>query len=146
MLLTACNKNNVLALKKKKYFIEQSFFTVDSSMELQQIVRYNRPEVIDEEYDHNLSFCFLYTTAAKSKRVLNLEKDTSIVKTTYSISSTWVWNDFRKVKGKITIIKWERDRIVLKENVTVLGHRGSNKMLEYKGTRTFIRRIALKTN
>lgn len=138
-ILTSCSRTNLLTYKHRKYSKENSIITSDTTFKLYQHVCYNRPGVIDEEFCYYITLIFSDTTAAKTKRSLNLETDTLIVKAQYGVFSVWNWSDENnKVSGQIDIVKWNRDEIILKENIQAIDNR-RKETKRFKGTRTFIR-------
>jgi hypothetical protein len=127
----------LLTYRHKKYYNEDSIITSDTTFKLYQNVCYNRPEVIDEEGCYDLTLTFLDTTAAKTKKNLNLATDTLIVKSRYGISSIWNWQEENnKVTGQIEIIAWDRNAVTIKENIFVSDYR-RKQTKKYKGRRTF---------
>jgi len=129
----------LLTYKHRKYYKENSIITSDTTFKLYQHVCYNRPGVIDEEFCYYITLIFSDTTAAKTKMTLNLETDTLIVKAQYGIFSVWNWSDENnKVSGQIDILKWNKEEIILTENIQVVDNRRKEKR-RFKGTRTFIR-------
>lgn len=140
LVLTSCVSSNVLTYQKRKYYTENNIITSDTIFKLYQNACYNKPGVIDEEFCYYLKLTFIDTSAAKTKRILDLETDTSIVRSEYGIFSVWNWsNENNKTKGKIEIIHWDRDSIILKENVIATDYRRKDTK-RFKGTRTFTRK------
>jgi hypothetical protein len=122
------------------YYKEHSGIITDSIFKLYQNVRYDRPNIIDEEFSYTLSLTFLDTTAAKAKKNLNLATDTLIVKSRYGVFSIWNWEGEEKTKvtGRIKIIAWDKNAIKIKETIFVSDEiRKETK--KYKGIRTFKR-------
>lgn len=139
-ILTSCSQTNLLTYKHKKYYKENSIITNDSIFKLYQNVCYNRPRVIDEEFCYGLTLKFIDTSAAKTKRTLDLQADTLIVKAGYGIFSVWNWSDENnKVSGQIEIIKWDKNEVILRENIQVNDF-GRNETKKFVGTRTFKRK------
>ncbi|MEI8204717.1 MAG: hypothetical protein WCH34_16985 [Bacteroidota bacterium] len=136
-ILISCNVTRVLNLKHRKYYTERSIISSDTLTTLIQMVSYNVPHVIDEEFSYELIFKFIDTTAAKTKRILNLETDTAIIKTIYDIASVWNWEEETySLRGKIEILEWKTDSITIKQNVIVDDKRRKD-ILKFKGKRTF---------
>ena len=135
--LASCVSTNVLTYKHRKHFKERNIITSDSIFTLYQDASYNRPNIVDEEFSYYLDLTFLDTTVAKTKRILNLATDTTIVKGHYGISSVWSWGgDSTKVSGQIEIIHWGNDGITIKENVHTKDFR-RKQAKRFKGTITF---------
>ena len=140
MVLTSCVSSNVLTYKNRQHYKENSIITSDTVFKLYQNVCYNKPGVIDEEFCYDLKLTFLDTAAAKTKKTLDLQIDTNIVKAEYGIFSVWNWsNENNKVAGQIEITQWNSDKVTLKENVIVTDYR-RKETKKFKGTRTFIRK------
>ena len=138
--LTSCIRTNLLTYKHIKYFNENNIITSGSTFELYQNVCYNRPGVIDEEFCYDLTLKFIDTTASKTKRILDIQLDTLILKASYGISSIWNWSDENnKVSGQIEILKWDKNEVILKENILAvdLGRKETKKFI---GIRTFKRK------
>lgn len=129
-LFSACSPTNQLHYKCRRHFYEENVIRIKPPFTLSQDICYNRPRVHDEEYCHTLTFTFLDTTAAKAKRVLNLETDTAIVNTDYGVYSTWLWGEEPfLVSGRIEILAWNRRRIRLKEQVVVVNAKGDERLM-----------------
>lgn len=140
-ILTSCIRTNVLTYKHRQYFKERSIITSDSIFELYQDAYYNVPHIIDEEFAYYLTLKFLDTTVAKTKKILNLMTDTLIVKSNYGVFSVWNWSDEKnKIGGQIEIINWDKDSIIIKENVSVYDIRRKERK-KFHGTRTFTRQV-----
>jgi len=128
---------NVLHLKHKRYYSDRSILTSDTTRTILQMVSYNRPNVIDDGFAYELSFKFIDTTAAKTKRLLNLLSDTAIVKTKYDIVSVWNWEEETySLNGSIEILEWKTDSVTIKQNVIVDDKR-RKEVLKFIGKRTF---------
>ena len=139
-ILTSSCRTNLLTYKHKKYYKENSIITSDSTFKLYQNVCYNKPGVIDEEFCFDLTLKFIDTTAAKTKRILDLQSDTLIVKAGYGIFSVWNWSDENnKVCGRIEILKWDKDEVIVKENIQAVDFR-RKETKKFVGTRTYKRR------
>jgi hypothetical protein len=141
-VFTACQRN-FLHYKYKPFFSERNWIRTDRRDTLVQIITYNRPGVIDEEYNYDLNIFFLDTALAKQKRFLDLGVDTTIVKIDPLFSSVWVWDAGMdhldgKSYGTIKIKKWDNDGIRLKENIKVYDPEAKKKR-KFKGVRTFRR-------
>ena len=96
--------------------------------------------MIDEEFCYYLTLKIIDTTAIKTKTKLDLETDTSIVKAGYGMFSVWNWSDENnKVSGQIEIIKWDKNEVILKENVQVIDFR-RKETKKFIGIRTFNRK------
>lgn len=135
--ITGCKPTNLLTYKHRAYYSETSIIYRDSTMRLEQSVFYNKPGTIDEEYSCLLTLTFKDTAAARAKKILNLASDTLIVKARFDIVSVWNWGgDGYPATGQVEILTWERDKIRLKENVTVV-HKQRNEKYQLKGVRTF---------
>ncbi len=140
LLLCACAPSNLLTYKYHRHYHEQSIITSDSVFTLYQNINYNVPHIIDEEFSYELTFQFKDSLAAKNKKYLNLATDTGLVKTNYDIFSVWSWDAQKSaVTGEIEILKWNKNEVVLKENVTVKDFT-NNETKHYRGTRRFIRK------
>lgn len=141
--MTSCSGTNILNYKYKKRYHENSTIRSDESFTLIQSVCFNEPRVRDEEFCYTLHLIFLDTIAAKTKKNLNLETDTLIVKSSYRIFSVWNWEDENnKVTGQIKIVAWNKNSITLKENICVSDFR-RNETTNFKGTRTYRRKEEL---
>jgi len=138
--LTSCSQKNLLTYKHKKDYKENSIITNDTIFKLYQSVCYNRPGVVDEEFCYSLTLKFIDTSAAKTKRMLDLQTDTLIVKAGYGIFSVWNWGEENsKVSGQIEIINWDKNEVVLRENIQVNDF-SRNETKKFVGTRTFKRK------
>ena len=138
-ILTSCSQANLLTYKHRKYYKENSIISSDSTFKLNQNACYNRPGVIDEEFCYDLTLKFVDTSAAKTKTILDLQTDTLIVKAGYGIFSVWNWSDENnKVSGQIEILKWDKNEVILKENILAVDLR-RKETKKFVGTRTFKR-------
>jgi len=99
-ILTSCSRTNLLTYQNQKYYSENSIITSETTFKLYQQVCYSRPGIIDEEFCYFVTLKFIDTTAVKTKRILDLQADTLIVKAGYGIFSVWNWSDENnKVSG-----------------------------------------------
>ena len=138
-ILTSCSRTNLLTYKNKKFYEENSIILSDTTTKLYQRILYNRPGIIDEEFSYDLTLTFLDTAAARTKKILNLETDTLIIKSRYGVFSIWNWEvENNKVSGQIEIVAWDKNSITLKENIYVSDFR-RNETRNYNGTRTYKR-------
>jgi hypothetical protein len=92
LLLLSCSRKNVLSWSQKPYYRaesvrEDSLLSEDSQAGLSQSVCYNAPGVVDEEFCYDLELHFIDTASAKTKKDLDLEKDTAIVRSSFGIFS-----------------------------------------------------------
>jgi hypothetical protein len=95
--------------------------------------------VIDEEYCYTLSLEIIDTTAAKTKIMLDLQTDALIVKARYGRYSVWNWNDENNtVSGQIEILKWDQNKVILKENIRAADFRRKEEK-RFVGTSVFKR-------
>jgi hypothetical protein len=147
IILLSCTSSNVLSHRRKKYFKEGSEFYVyrygplaDSLFTLSQWVRFDNPKSIDEEYVEGITLQILDTTAAKQKVVLNLATDTTIVKAYYGLQNfmSYLNPKVYRPNGEITILKWTREEIAVKEDI-IVKHNDLKKPIIFKGKRTFVR-------
>jgi hypothetical protein len=139
LLTSSCGKN-LLTYKHRMHYREDNIIDSVNNSKLCQSVGYNRPGVVDEEFYYELRITFLDSAAAKTKRVLDLEKDSSIVHVTYGIFSVWSWEaEKNTVKGQIEIKNWDPSGITLKENIVATNFT-RKETKKYKGTRTFKRK------
>lgn len=139
LLLTSCFNSNVLTYKNRTHYLEQSSISSDTTFQLTQSICYNEPQVIDEEYCYTLKLTFLDTFTAKTKRILDLETDTTIVKAEYGKFSVWNWSsENNHVKGTIEITFWDSNKVTLMENLVATDFRRKEK-IKFKGTRSFTR-------
>ena len=107
---------------------------------LYQDIGYNSPGVIDEEFSYTLNLIFLDLATAKTKKKLDLTRDTAIIRSKYGVFSVWNWDDEdNKVSGQIEIITWSKRSVTIKENVFIYDVRRNEKRT-FIGTRTFKRR------
>ena len=130
-ILASCSRTNLLNYKYRIHYEENSIITSNTTFTLYQNVCYNRPGTIDEEFCYDLTLTFLDTTAAKTKKILNLETDTLIIKSRCGKSSVWFDSGNNKVTGQIEICVWDKNAVTLKENIYASG------IGCYKGTRTY---------
>lgn len=136
----SCTKNNVLLYKHKKYYKENNIITSDTIFTLYQKVCYNKPGVIDEEFCYSLKLEFLDTNLAKSKRIIDLQSDTLILKASYGLFSVWNWeNEETRISGQIEIIKWNPKGVIVKEHILCEDIR-TNEINRFLGTRVFTRK------
>jgi len=139
LILASCISSNILTYKNKHHYSEENVIMIDSSFKLIQSVCYNKPDIIDEEFCHNLKLTFLDTAMAKAKQTLDLEVDTNIVKAEYGIFSIWNWeNENNQVSGQIEITYLDTNQAILTEDIIVTDHRRTETKV-FKGTRTFTR-------
>ena len=139
LILSSCVGSNVLTYKDREHFKENSVITSSTTFKLYQHACYNKPEILDEEFCYYLTLVFLDTAAAKTKKVLDLQTDTNIVRAEYGIFSIWNWSDeHNDVSGQIKITQWDNDQVTLIEDVIAKDHR-RNETKKFKGTRTFVR-------
>jgi hypothetical protein len=130
----------LLSYKHKKYFKENSIITSDPTFKLYQNICYDRPGIIDEEFCYSLTLRFIDTTAARTKRILDLQTDTLIVKAGYEIFSIWNWSEENNnISGQIEILKWDKNEVLLKENIKAVDFR-RKETRKFAGTRTFKRK------
>lgn len=131
--------SDVLKLKDEQYYRETNIIKKGKNYHLYQSVCHNQPGVVDEEFCYFLSLDFADPDSAKSKRVLNVEADTAIVKVASGISSAWnLGEDKNKITGQIEIVKWDKNEIILNENILVTNYLTRVSMC-FVGTRTFKR-------
>lgn len=139
MILASCRQANLLTYKRKQYYSESSVISRDSVLTLYQNVCFNIPNMMDEEFCHTLKLSFTDTLAAKTKKVLDLEKDTALVKAQYSRFSVWNWDsENNQLKGRVEILTWDSSGILLKEKVMVYDYRRKTTR-RFTGTRLFTR-------
>ncbi len=135
----ACDSANLLTYKYKKYYKESNTIANDSVFEANQSVCYHKPRVADGGFCSSLSLRFIDTAAAKTKKVLDLQTDTAIVRANYDFNSVWSWDaPSSKITGQIEILKWHKNKLVLKENVQVF-LRSKKQIKKFVGIRIFIR-------
>jgi len=122
--------------KNKKYYTKENTIANDSIFKLCQMVSFS-PRAIDAGHVSRLYLTFLDTNAAKTKKVLHLETDTLIVKSKYDFWSVWFWDDYNpdKIKGTIKILQWDTDKIILKENISVI--KAKKRVEKYREKSTF---------
>jgi len=140
ILFTSCSNLLLLRYNFKKYHAKQcNYIRNDTIFRLEQIVFYNKPNVIDSWFARGLFFTFLNTNAAKTKKILDLETDTLIVKTEYSGWSVWDWseNESNKIKGTIELLQWDADKIILREKIFVTDYKRKQKK-KYIGEKAFL--------
>ena len=136
IVLNSCSQN-ILNYKSQQYYEEYNTIESDSIFKLSQNICYNKPGLIDEEFCYCLTLQFTDIAVAGPKKILNLFKDTATIISRYRINSIWNWDDENnKITGKVRKVKWSKDEITLKENVTVTDYR-RNKIKRYAGTVRF---------
>lgn len=135
--LFSCHPANILTYKYKRYYHEKSTLFRDTTIELEQRIRYNRPNTVDEEFSYFLNMSIIDTAAAIQRKRLYLVADTSIVRSYGGRFSVWDWeSEGNTVSGWVKILRWGAHRITVKENVSVYDrHRKEKK--RFKGRRTF---------
>lgn len=134
----ACCTPNLLMYKYKPFFTENNIIKNEGDYLLCQIIKYNRPLIIDEEFRYIINFNFKDTIAAKNKRKLDLSIDTTIVKCYFGFFSVWIWEDIRKINsGKIEILKWDDNGIKIKEDIKVYDDIRKKRFMKFKGKRIF---------
>lgn len=139
-IFTSCGRFNLLTYKNKKYYTENSIITKHATFELYQHVCYNRPNMIDDEFCYYLKLNFVDTSAAKAKKIINIQTDTSIIHVKYGIVSIWNWEDENnQLSGKIEILKWDKDEVILQENIKVVDFR-RKETKKFVGKRTYLRK------
>lgn len=138
ILFFSCSKN-VLTFKYKKDFSERDEgVSKNDRLELSQIVFYNKPNTIDEEYSHHLTFLFLQSKFVKKGTKYHLPNDSLAIKIKYDLFSIWNWEDESvKVSGTVFILDFQPTFIKLKENITITDFR-RNRVLKFKGKRLFV--------
>jgi len=130
----------LLKYKNKRFFEEKSIISKNEENVLFQQICYDKPRVIDEEYCHNLKITFLDLDKAKSKKIIDIKTDTSIVKFNYGIFSIWNWSDEKnEITGTIEILDWGKEEVQLKENILINDIRRNRKRV-LQGRRKFIKR------
>lgn len=139
LIFSSCSYKNLLKYKHKKNYQEKSVIKSDSKLKLYQNVCYGRPNTADAGFCYKLKLTFLDSINAKNKRILNIEKDTLIIKCSYDKSSAWFYgSDKNKITGQIEIIKWGLNEIILKENIIITDSDWKERN-KFKGTRSFKR-------
>lgn len=131
--LTSCR--NVFLFKYRPFFKEYNRIDNTSYLTIHQGARYNVRWIMDEEYWYELKTVFLDTTLAKEKRILDVSKDTNIVRCHYGFYSIWMaHNKPYKLSGTIKIIKWQHGTIILKMNIRA-AESFLKKTVSFKGVR-----------
>ena len=139
--LVSCSGTNVLTYKNRLYFHEKSTITNDSISKFYQLVCYDKPNVLDEEFCYDLTLIFPDTIVIKAKKSLNFSIDTAIIKSKYVLSSVWNWSsENNKVAGRIKILNWNRNEVKLKETIIVFDFR-RKQIKKFVGTRVFKRTL-----
>ena len=138
LLLSACNSSNLLTYKYRLHYHEESVITKDTVFTLFQSIEYNKRNVNDEEHGYALTFKFKDLLAAASKKAVNLAIDTALVETQFNTFSVWYESDKYAVSGEIKILKWNKNKVVLEENVRIVNSSG-HEIYYYRGTRKFKR-------
>lgn len=139
LLSSGCHKN-ILGHKHNKNYREEFLIKSGTNLTLYQNIEYGRKNVADVGFSDKLKLIFLDSINAKTKQVLNIEKDTLIIKCSYDKSSAWIdGSNKTKIAGNIKIIKWSSNEIILNENITIIDS-GWNEVKKFKGTRTFKRK------
>jgi hypothetical protein len=125
------------------FFRERSAIMGDRRDTLAQEITYNLPGTLHDAYNYELKIFFLDTALAKQKRVLDLDRDTAIVKVLPLFWSAWVPDVGINTihldstsRGTIEIKEWNKDEIKLKENINVYDS-AEKKKRKFKGVRTF---------
>lgn len=132
-MLTSCINTNISTSRPGRYFKQENSIRSDSTFKLIQKVCFNIPRLIDEEYCYVLTLKFLDISKAKSKKTLDLQTDTLIVKASYNKFSIWDWSgEITNVSGQIEILKWKKNKVVLKQNITAIDTNG-NKTQKFVG-------------
>ena len=135
-ILTSCGTQNILSLKNKKHYFDQSIIKNDTALTLRQTVSY-RSKMIDASYSYQLFLTFFDSSLAKSKRTLDAKSDTLIVKTIYDFKSVWNWEpENYTLNGSIEILNWNPNAIELKLDLFVYDE-CKKKKIRYKGVRLF---------
>jgi hypothetical protein len=128
---------DVLSLNQKLYFSEKNIFIDDSTISLKQMVYYDHPLSIDEEYKYTFNLNFKKLPKNSISQVFDLEKDSLLIEASFAQSSTWIWNySINKVSGTVKILDYEKELIQIEFNCIVSDEK--NKIAyEYKGKRIF---------
>jgi hypothetical protein len=138
VVFVSCDSLYIFLNNQKIRCTKHNTIQNDTIFRLEQTIYCNIPNTIDAWSYRMLYLTFLDTNAAKMKKILNLKTDTLIVKTEYRGWSVWDWDEDAdyKVKGKIEILQWDTNKIVLKENIFITDYKRREKK-KYIGKRNF---------
>jgi hypothetical protein len=130
-----------LNLRYKPYYWEFNIYeTVDNSIILEHEICYRHPERIAEGRTCRvIDYIIIDSVAAMNQRKLDLIADTHIVKSTYEICYSTKTNsedDICQPKGYIKILSWEKNKLILKEDVSFFD-KEKNDTVQVVGTRVF---------
>ena len=134
--------SNLLSYRDSISYSESSSFFIKKEkgkkiVALKQCIYYSVPNTCDAGFHYELDLTFINWKKAKKRRVITLDKDTVLVKSEYGLWSVWMWPPKSgKVSGKIEIVKCDKKRIKIKENISVYDIYSKEKW-KFIGTRTF---------
>ncbi len=141
-----CSNKNMMYYKYKRYHWEFDYIENDKNeVHLNQVICScdgNPKTTVDARTCRELTFTIIDSVAAIEKRKLDLVSDTNIIKCNYkvcySVASDCDEDCYDPPIGHIKIIYWTKNKIMLKENISVFDKR-NNKTLKFQGFRVFKR-------
>ena len=135
--------SNLLDYQAKEYFQERRTISTSPTFRFIQELRYDIPEGSDEEFWFKLEINLTDTALAKSKGLLNLKIDSSVVNYMFNYGSAWATikktDPGCKVIGQIEILEWSNNKITLKEDLSIPNFMWFGGAKYYTGIRTFVR-------
>jgi hypothetical protein len=128
----------VLKLKGKKYYSEQNTISVDSNVVLILETCHDDPEITDDGFCLHLKMSFLDSSKARQLKTLNIDKDTSIIKCQFYVSSIWNYDDKASISGTVSIISWTKKSIEVYLELNI-ENKGliKTQMYSYDGKKVF---------
>lgn len=145
ILLSSCYQPNLLAYRWRQIGYSEGKLMIEDadSITLEHTVYYKNPIIFNKrDFKHQITLVITDTTAAQAKKILDLEKDTAIVKGYYQYSTEWsnYLNDTTTylMGGQVEIIFWNKNRITIMERLNVVNTRNHVTRF-FQGKRTFRR-------
>jgi hypothetical protein len=136
LLIIFCTGNcfaqttKVLRLKNKINFTERNALLTDTGFILEQKVWYNRPNTIDEEYGLILTINIKDTLQAKLLKIIDVNKDSSIIQCNWDFLSVWNWEkETIKMEGIIRIISLTKKTVIAELKLKVTDHRFNREIV-----------------
>ena len=135
-IIYSCNPTNVLRYKYNPLYSNDNP-RFDSVLFQGVFLKSHKP---DRGSWPGLHFILLDSAKANTLHLIDLEKDTSIIKCTYyRLCYCSKLNEQYTLSGTIQILKWNYNKIKFRENISIVDKK-RNETITYKGTCKFKRR------
>ena len=135
-------ERNILDLKKEKYYTEENNLKIDTLITLENFIKYDVPNSVDEEHQFLLKLLIL-DSARAFKEEIDVSRDTIVIKSNfYSMSSWELPSKNLTISGTIKILFINENKISAKINISILDKRDNSKY-SYKGFRIFTKQKAI---